>query len=207
MKFREHEINSFNNFIMGWYAEDTSFCDELIDIHQKDEEQLNYTGVYGSGKVNKEIKDSVDCGFKPSMMDVLLYGNVLKSCLDLYNERYPHSACSGYSVQEGFAVQYYPPGGGYKVWHCERESSDMMNVTRHLTFMTYLNNVTDEGGTEFYYQGVKIRPDKGLTLIWPADWMFTHRGVVSPTQEKYIVTGWMNLLKEGQLEELLKEKL
>lgn len=190
---------------MGWYADDTSFCDELIDIHRKDEERANYIGVYGSGKVDKEIKDSIDCGFKPTMLDVLSYGKVLKSCLDLYNEKYPNSACAGYSVQEGFAVQYYPPTGGYKAWHCERESADMMNVTRHLTFMTYLNDVRDEGGTEFYYQGVKIRADKGLTLLWPADWTFTHRGVVSPSEEKYIVTGWVNLLKEGELEQKLKE--
>jgi len=31
-----------------------------------------------------------------------------------------------------------------------------------------------------------------LTLIWPTDWTFTHRGVPSLTEEKYIVTGWFN---------------
>jgi hypothetical protein len=33
-------------------------------------------------------------------------------------------------------------------------------------------------------------PRKGLTLIWPAIWTHPHRGVVSPTQTKYIATGW-----------------
>lgn len=206
MNFREHEINQYNNFIMGWYADDTSFCDELIDIHRKDEAKMNYAGIYGSGKVDKNIKESVDCGFQPSMLGKLKYGSVLQKCLDLYNEKYPKSACAGYSTQEGFAVQYYPPGGGFKTWHCERESADLMNVARHLTFMTYLNDVRDEGGTEFYHQTVKIRADKGLTLIWPTDWTFTHRGVVSPTEEKYVVTGWLHLLKEGELEKKLKER-
>ena len=58
--------------------------------------------------------------------------------------------------------------------------------------MTYLNNVTDAGGTEFYHQQLTVQPVKGLTLVWPADWTFTHRGVPSPTQEKRIVTGWFN---------------
>jgi hypothetical protein len=58
--------------------------------------------------------------------------------------------------------------------------------------MTYLNDVTDSGETEFLHQQLKIKPEKGLTLIWPADWMFTHRGVASLTQEKYIATGWFN---------------
>ena len=38
---------------------------------------------------------------------------------------------------------------------------------------------------------IKVKPEKGLTLIWPADWTFTHRGIPSP-QEQYIVTGWLS---------------
>jgi hypothetical protein len=56
--------------------------------------------------------------------------------------------------------------------------------------MTFLNDMTDEGGTEFLYQDLKVEPKKGLTLIWPSYWTHTHRGVISKTQEKYIVTGW-----------------
>jgi hypothetical protein len=58
--------------------------------------------------------------------------------------------------------------------------------------MTYLNDVTDHGETEFYYQNLKVTPQKGKTVIWPADWTHTHRGIVSPTQDKYIVTGWFD---------------
>ena len=53
----------------------------------------------------------------------------------------------------------------------------------------------DQGGTEFYYQNMTIQPKKGLTVIWPADWTHTHRGIVSPTQEKYIITGWFSYHK------------
>jgi hypothetical protein len=58
--------------------------------------------------------------------------------------------------------------------------------------MTYLNTVTDEGETEFYHQKIKIRPEKGLTLIWGSDWTFLHRGIPSKSQEKFIITGWFN---------------
>jgi hypothetical protein len=33
---------------------------------------------------------------------------------------------------------------------------------------------------------------KGLTMIWPTDWTHIHRGIVSETKEKMIVTGWYN---------------
>lgn len=199
MNMIPHEINAHNNFIMGWYAEDHSFIDEFMNIYNDD--SIKNAGYFGSSKlVNKDVKESIDCGFYPQSLEWLKYGKILDNCISLYTEKYPNSLCCGHSVQEGFAIQYYPPGGGFKIWHCERETADLMNVTRHLVFMTYLNDVRDEGGTEFLYQGVKIRADKGLTLIWPADWTFTHRGVVSPTEEKYVVTGWINLMKENHNE-------
>ena len=37
-----------------------------------------------------------------------------------------------------------------------------------------------------------INAVKGKTVIWPSDWPWTHKGIISPTQEKYIVTGWYN---------------
>ena len=58
--------------------------------------------------------------------------------------------------------------------------------------MTYLNTVTDEGGTHFHYQNYTAKPVKGKTLIWPPDWTHMHQGVISPTQEKYIMTGWIS---------------
>ena len=60
--------------------------------------------------------------------------------------------------------------------------------------MTYLNDVEDKGETEFVLQNLKVKAEKGKTLIWPADWTHTHRGIISPTQEKYIVTGWFNFM-------------
>ena len=56
--------------------------------------------------------------------------------------------------------------------------------------MTFLNDINDGGETEWFYQKIKVKPEKGLTLIWPTDWTYTHRGLVSKTETKYIITGW-----------------
>ena len=61
--------------------------------------------------------------------------------------------------------------------------------------MTYLNDVTDQGETEWLHQNLKIKPKKGLTIFWPTDWTFVHRGITSPSQEKYIATGWYNYIE------------
>jgi len=197
---KEHEVNYRNNFIMGWYPEDTSFCDELLHYYQR-EQTIKGSGTMGGGKVMSNIKDSIDATLHPEMLSEFKYRKILKKCSDLYNEKYPYSACVGYSVKQGFNIQYYPINGGYKTWHSERNSADNPDVSRHLVWMTYLNDVND-GGTEFYYQGLTIKAEKGLTLIWPADWTFTHKGQISNTKEKYIITGWFNLLKEHELEKM-----
>ena len=76
--------------------------------------------------------------------------------------------------------------------------------------MTYLNDIEDGGETEFLYQKIKVKPRKGLTLIWPVDWTHTHRGIVSPSQEKTIITGWYEFFEEEiiaeQLPSLVKTK-
>jgi hypothetical protein len=61
--------------------------------------------------------------------------------------------------------------------------------------MTYLNDVKDGGQTEWFHQKLKIKPEIGLTVIWPVDWMFLHKGVVAKKEEKFIITGWFSFIE------------
>ena len=61
--------------------------------------------------------------------------------------------------------------------------------------MTYLNDVPD-GGTMFKYQKIITPAKKGSTVIWPAGFTHTHKGQISHTKEKFIVTGWWSLIDE-----------
>jgi len=195
---KEHKVNQLNNFIMGWYAHDTTFCDELIEYHNKPE-TIKTQGGIGGGKVDLSIKESTDSAYRPEMLRNFKYNNILNQCSSLYNLKYPYSVACGYEIKVGYLIQHYPIGGGFKKWHTERESADFPDVTRHLVWMTYLNDV-DDGGTEFFHQGITIKAEKGLTLIWPADWTFVHRGQISNTKEKWIITGWYNLKNENENE-------
>ena len=57
--------------------------------------------------------------------------------------------------------------------------------------MLYLNTVEEGGETEFLYQSVRFKPVKNTLLIWPAGYTHTHRGNPPLSNEKYIVTGWV----------------
>jgi len=188
-------IPAEKSFIGAWFMEDMSLCDDMIFYFENHPDKRD--GVmfrHGSLMVDKEEKDSKDIVLDVSEEITKRYVNELQKILDLYKIKYVRSEVTGKFGIESINVQKYDPRGGYKFWHTERSDGYPPGVYRHLVFMTYLNDVEDDGETEFYYQQVKIKPQKGLTLIWPSDWTHTHRGIPSMTQTKYIATGWYTFL-------------
>ena len=197
MDYREHEVNKLDNFILGWYMDDITLCDKFINYFH------NNSTLKGPGRmsnmIDKNAKDSTDCQITPNInFDGLTdYYKVLQDLSEKYVGKYNSALIrKPWGLVEPFNIQHYSPNGGYHVWHNERDGSNNHTLFRHLVFMTYLNDVTDQGETEFYNQKLKIKPEKGLTLIWPVDWTFTHRGVASPTQEKMITTGWFSFVND-----------
>jgi len=190
---REHDINQLDNFVAGWYMDDLSVCDHIIEYHSK---AATYPGYIANGVVNEQVKKSVDTTLDPRSEAFMAYTPTLLQCFELYKQKYPYCAkFSTWGIVEPMKVSKYRPTDGYYAWHTERTSVRSGNIGRLLVFMTYLNDVTDGGQTEFFHQNLKIQPEKGLTLIWGADWMFTHRGVPSSTQEKYIISGWATIVR------------
>lgn len=89
-----------------------------------------------------------------------------------------------------FNFQHYSPGKNYKNWHPEQGPPENGKMLRKAVFLTYLNDINEGGETEFLYYNLKIKPKRGLTLIWPADFTHVHRGYPAPSEEKIILTGW-----------------
>lgn len=180
------------SFIRTYQLSDDSVCDTLIDFFESSPHRHNI-GQTTNG-IDVADKISTDIYVETHEEIYGLYTTQLIGCIRQYIEEFPY--CNFYSSwgAGSFNIQRYMPGEGYSAWHTERTGSEEPFTSRHLVFMTYLNDVTDSGQTEFYHQKVSISPRKGLTVIWPADWTHTHRGVVSPTQTKYIATGWLNYI-------------
>jgi hypothetical protein len=189
-------ITTTENFIGAWYFEDLTVCDEIISHFKLNPNKSlgkQYVPAVKQLSVIPEIKDSIDCVFEKETELFQRYIKNLQCIVHEYIKKFPW--CDQYdpwTIAETVNIQYYKPGAGYHGWHTERSTATSPNSSRHLVFMTYLNDVEDSGETEFINQKIKIKPRKGLTLIWPADWTYTHRGITSLTQEKYIVTGWFS---------------
>lgn len=177
-------------FIYQEYLTDPNVCQLIIDhFNQYPDKKRGYTAAGW----DPTIKDSLDLAFDSG--PILLYARQLQTVVENYKKLYPF--CDQYSAWNMIQppnIQYYQPGQAFHVWHTERSSNQQPESSRHLVFMTYLNTVIDGGETEWYFQKLKIQPRTGLTVLWPADWTHTHRGLPSTSQEKYIVTGWFNFV-------------
>lgn len=86
-------------------------------------------------------------------------------------------------------VQRTRSQGGYHVWHCEH-GGDVGSMRRALVWILYLSTHADSGETEFLQQGVRVKPQAGRVVIWPASFTHPHRGNPVYNETKYIATGW-----------------
>jgi len=179
-----------NNFIFEFNLENLSVCDDLIKLYQQSNKRPGLIKNTQGNVLDKSIKDSTELLIDPLSTNVIVtsYLKQLKSGLENYYKKY--SRLPKVSLIEKFNIQHYPKGGGYKQWHSERIAT---HSKRYLVFMTYLNTIPN-AGTEWLYQNYKTESIKGLSVVWPSDFTHTHRGIISNEYEKYIITGWLNLI-------------
>ena len=190
------EISTTSNtphFIGSWRLEDTKICDQLVSFFEENPIEQNIGSI--GGGIDESQKKTTDISIKPKLLKQEKYkifkdyiGNVV-NCFNDYKEQWPFlKTIKGMEIGT-FNLQKYSPGGHFSAVHTERGSSATMH--RVLAFMTYLNDVREGGETAFHHYSINIKPEKGKTIIWPAEWTHAHSGGLVETGSKYIVTGWI----------------
>lgn len=172
-----------SNFIVERYI-DTDLCNKIInDFDSKEPVWSNSTRGYwliSSKDMNQDLINE----YKRQVFEALYF----------YKETF-YDAFQGFAsmrMSEPFNVQKYEKNEFYSRWHCENNGHEAFQ-TRVLAFMTYLNTVDEGGETEFMYQNMVTKPIQGKTLVWPAYYTHTHRGRPALHQNKYIITGWVEV--------------
>jgi len=184
------------SFIGCWTGIDPEICTGLIDFFEGNP-KLQKQGRVSGGRVDETVKHSTDLRVEPNDLKnpgyevFSTYFDQLQDCYRDYCTQWDFLNTFLDRIHIGaFNVQKYEVGGHFSMLHSER--TDLTKLHRILVWMTYLNDVTDAGETEFPYYGLKVPPVTGKTLIWPAEWTHMHRGCPSGSQIKYIITGWFH---------------
>ena len=180
------------NFIGSWQIEALELCDEIIDFFESNPEKHTAGKVSSGAGIGKK---STDLSVKPSQLKeekFQLFDSYIKqlySCYKDYTKQWPFFERYKNLEISSFNVQRYENGDHFSKTHTER---DAIHIYRLFAWMTYLNDVEDGGETIFPHYQVAVKPQKGKTLIWPAEWTHAHFGEIVNQGPKYIITGWIN---------------
>ena len=173
------------------------FCAHVIEKFNADERTI--LGKTGSGYV-PEVKQSTDLlisAYEDWGEEDEVFFKSLNTSFDEYVNQLPgdkiYHEFKRPVEDSGYQIQRTEPGGFY-VWHHDgmpryREKENKLDV-RIATFIWYLNDVVEDGYTEFI-DGTKVQPETGKLIVFPATWQYEHRGYPPKSEVKYLVTGWM----------------
>ncbi len=192
---REKIVSENENFIGCWKIENSKLFDQIINFFEQNP-QIQNKG-YVSDRIDEQIKKTTDITIDPIDLKKKEYGifnsyfEELFKCYEDYKKQWPFIEKTIEILDiPNFNVQRYNPGDHFSHIHCER--GNPKNMHRVFAWMTYLNDIKSENGTtNFTHYNIKIQPEQGKTLIWPAEWTHAHAGEILKLETKYIITGWM----------------
>ena len=182
-------------------------CDDIIEYfednsfyHEKGGITFNHQEEQPSNAIVEEVKKSTDLVFQSVELKKnfwMPFTIAMKKTIDQYVNRYPFlRTCRQWDISHTFRIQKYLPNEGFFALHAEHTGVfDGVSERRLAAWMVYLNDVIDGGGTDFPTLDYEMQARVGDISIWPAYWTHPHRGITSPTETKYIITGWFSYKK------------
>jgi len=188
----------YNDFI-GIYKNAVSkeWCNEVINVFNSlsSEDMIHRHHAYDAAHISDT---SIGLQFHSKELCELFLNNFYENLYPLYSKKYKlgNSILSFPMAIFDFKVQKTLPTEGYHVWHIEHGPQHPTTKNRIIAYTLYLNDVEEGGETEFLIQSLRIKPEQGTLVLWPAGYTHIHRGNPPLSGEKYIMTGWLEYDEE-----------
>ena len=166
-------------------------CDDIVTRFEENPDD-QYQGRVGSEMgENAELKKTTDLVVtgKAHWQDV--QNNLFRSlsiALQEFSRSYSYFSELKRFKDMGFNLQRYQQGEYYH-WHVDADNEAL--ASRQLVAIWYLNDVEQDGETDFYHQQISIKPLKGKLILFPPFWTHQHRAAVVEKGVKYIATTWV----------------
>jgi len=172
----------------------SQLCDELVKLYENNVE-MSFDGLTLSGinkiKISREIyladqdSDRTDAVCTP--LDKELWANLSIITRD-YQKKFDWLSDCPQLVDTGYKMQKYVSGEGRYGEHLDGDPWSTIVTGRICGVVCYLNDVADGGETYFRYQELKVKPEKGTVIIFPANWTHPHEALTPISNDKYIIS-------------------
>jgi len=197
MQERKNNIKDFIGVYDGYIPEEA--CDQAIELFKKYKEfNKVFTRFTSEGATQDKKNDAhlfvdpetiTDEKFSVNQIKLLMV-NFDVALKNYYAETNIKNYLDGDIFTNYVKIQKTLPSQGYHVWHIEHGPDSCQK--RVLVYTIYLNTVEEGGETEFLYQSQRVKPVKGIIVIWPSGFPYVHRGNPPLSGEKYIITSWIS---------------
>ena len=176
-EYCDEVIEYYHNMEKGGFVADRSTVQQNAKKHLIDDSNTGFVGEYS---VKLESTQRLSSIFLESFW---------KMAYPMYVNKY--SVIQDADPHKIFTVKLQKStiGQGYHIWHFE--NSSRQNSNRLLNFIFYLNDVEEGGETEFLYFPKRVKAQTGKLILFPCSFTHTHRGNPPISNEKYILTGWV----------------
>jgi len=164
-----------------------NLCDESIELFEhriKNHPSAIYTsGDHSFASLDRKDKSTYidrhttyNFDVAKDLGDVDLHNNLTHYLNEAVREYYEmFESLKRISIRSNrMKLQRTLKGGGYHIWHFEAMTQQTSD--RVLAWTIYLNDVEEGGETEFLYQSKRVKSKKGEICIFPANYLYTHRG-------------------------------
>ena len=168
-----------------WYS------DDIVDLAR----QMDWTKslVIGDGEqdLEDEARTSSSMPWRWTDQGFLNPGVNWLAAQAIYLQGLAYSAeqQAEFAHMEAPSLLHYKAGDGKYDTHTDWSTK----TPRQFSAVLYLNDVEDGGETYWPQQNFKKTARAGDFCIWPAGWTHSHKGLVSNTESKYVITGWCSL--------------
>lgn len=182
---------------------DTELCEQIINCFEEDDRKSrgittgDLIGVDG-----RDWKKSTDLNISYlsewEEVDGKLYQalteHIRMYMKHLWDNGHDYGKLEGI-VDTGYQVQRTEAGEYYK-WHSDYGISATSNPSlvksREFSYIFYLNESFEGGGTQFFNDGGHIvTPETGKLLVFPSNSVWVHQGMEVTKGSKYVIVGWI----------------
>lgn len=176
-----------------------TLCEKIIQKFEDDKENqyVGFVGPQGGNKIDRSLKRTTDLFLSVANgwedIDAEIFQSFQKTLLK-FSKMYPYFERIG-PQDKGYRISRTEAGDFYN-WHVEADAPGYCD--RQLVALWYLNDIESPGGeTEFKYQDIKISPQQGTLVLFPAIWTHEHRGCKVQNGTKYVLATWVIFNEEA----------